>query len=278
MATGSRSRRNPRRRGGGGISGVIFGVLLLGGLFAFFQIPVDPSITGLSATLQARSDQVEAWVRDTVDSGGANINIPSAPAPGTYTLQPVSETRVKLETLKVADASGVSYNRDEWKHWTDVRSCWNTRDQVLSDEAVSGSVTYLDSNKVTTTDANKACYISGGVWNDPYTGQQYTNPEDLDIDHMIPLNYAAQHGGQEWDASKKEQYANYRDYPNHLIAVQASANRSKSDQGPSAWKPENQSYWCAYATDWVNISAQWQLSVTEADKNALSEMLNTCPA
>lgn len=274
---GSRSRRNPRRSGKG-IGGILFGVLLLGALFSFYQIPVDPSITGFTETLKYRSEQVEKTVRDFVDSGG-QINVPNPPSEGTYPLpQPPSETKAKLETLTVAEPSGVAYNRDEWKHWSSLRSCWSVREQVLVDEAEPNSVTFLDSNKVTTTDPNKACYVSGGVWNDPYTGEKYTNPEDLDIDHMIPLNYAAQHGGQGWDAGKKEQYANYRDYPNHLIAVQSSANRSKSDQGPSAWKPANQAYWCTYATDWVNISAQWGLSVTQADKNALSEMLNTCPA
>lgn len=274
---GSRSRRNPRRSGGG-IGGIIFGLLLLGGLFSFFQIPVNPSITGVIDTTVARSQQVEQAVRDFVDSGG-KIVLPNAPSGGEYTLpEPPSALKAKLDTLQVAEASGVIYNREEWKHWSSLRSCWSVREQVLVDEAEPNSVTFLDSNKVTTTDPNKACYVSGGVWNDPYTGQKYTNPEDLDIDHMIPLNYAAQHGGQGWDSAKKESYANNRDYANHLIAVQSSANRSKSDQGPSAWKPANQAYWCTYAADWVTISAQWQLSVTQADKDALHEMLNTCPA
>ena len=38
----------------------------------------------------------------------------------------------------------------------------------------------------------------------------------------------------------------------HLIAVSASANRSKSDQGPEEWRPPDESYWCDYAVDWVS--------------------------
>ena len=183
----------------------------------------------------------------------------------------------KLNSLTVTEASGVSYDRGEWHHWADITPCWSVREQVLADEAVQdGSLTLLDKYKVRTTDLSKACYVAGGTWVDPYTGETFTNPSDLDIDHMIPLNYAAQHGGQVWDSGKKESYANNRDYAGHLKAVSASANRSKSDKGPSQWKPSNQANWCEYATDWVNISSTWNLTVTGADKNALADMLSTC--
>ena len=206
-----------------------------------------------------------------------------SPTP-VVTSSPVSEPvtsndiQSKLNLLVVAEAAGVNYERGEWHHWNDLRSCWSVREQVLADEAVNdGTLTLLDRNKVRTNDINSACYVSGGTWIDAYTGETFTNPEDLDIDHMIPLNYAAQHGGQAWDSAKKESYANNREYANHLIAVSASANRSKSDKGPSQWKPSNKSYYCTYATDWVNISTTWNLSVTLNDKNALQDMLSSCP-
>lgn len=278
MAQGSRSRRTPRRSGGG--SGIVFGIVLLGALFAFFQIPVNPSVHGTIDTLQARSAQVEAWAKSVAD-GSFKFSLAPAPAPaGGGSTAPASATDTvnTLNTLTVADASGVKYDRGEWHHWSDIRPCWNTRSEVLYRDAQPGSVTLLDANKVPTTDLNKACYVSGGVWIDPYTGEQFTNPSDLDIDHMIPLNYAAQHGGQAWDTAKKESYANNLDYKDHLIAVSASANRSKSDQGPSSWKPSNEGDWCTYATDWVTISSTWGLSITQADKDAVGQMLQKCPA
>ena len=37
-------------------------------------------------------------------------------------------------------------------------------------------------------------------------------------------------------------------------------------------------YWCQYATDWVMIKSNWQLSVSRAEWAALDEMLATCTA
>ena len=62
----------------------------------------------------------------------------------------------------------------------------------------------------------------------------------------------------------------------HLIAVTASANRKKGARGPEEWKPANRGYWCDYAIDWVQIKADWDLSVTNAEWEAVQEMLGTC--
>lgn len=220
-------------------------------------------------------------------SGGtpSAVSSPAVTAESSEVTEPVqedvapvdSDIASKLYSLAVADAAGVNYERGEWNHWVDFTPCWSVREEVLYRDAVKDeALTLLDKNKVRTSDKANACYIVGGTWNDPYTGEVFTNPEDLDIDHMIPLNYAAQHGGQAWDSGKKESYANNLDYAHHLIAVSASANRSKSDKGPSEWKPSNTAYYCTYATDWVNISHTWGLSVTQSDKNVLNEMLVTC--
>lgn len=211
----------------------------------------------------------------------------SVPAPPTLTTdatvtpinpnESLNDMSAILAGITTAEASGVSYDRGEWHHWNDITPCWSVREEVLYRDAVKDStLTLLDRNKVRTEDKTKACYVAGGTWNDPYTGEVFTNPSDLDIDHMIPLNYAAQHGGQAWDSAKKESYANNMEYPHHLIAVSASANRSKSDKGPSEWKPSNVAYYCTYAQDWVMISYTWTLSMTAADKNTLNEMLSTC--
>jgi len=74
----------------------------------------------------------------------------------------------------------------------------------------------------------------------------------------------------------RERYANYLDDPQHLIAVTASANRSKGARGPEDWKPEDRSYWCQYAVDWITIKDDWGLTVTQREHDALVEMLDTC--
>ena len=63
---------------------------------------------------------------------------------------------------------------------------------------------------------------------------------------------------------------------NHLIAVTASANRSKGAKGPEEWEPPEQSYWCQYAQDWAEIKEWWELTMTKVESEIVMDMLGTC--
>ena len=74
----------------------------------------------------------------------------------------------------------------------------------------------------------------------------------------------------------KEEYANYLGEENHLIAVTASANRSKGAKGPEEWGPPELGYWCQYATDWAEIKEWWELTMTKVESEIVMDMLGTC--
>ena len=93
---------------------------------------------------------------------------------------------------------------------------------------------------------------------------------------MVTLVLALACGAWNWSTNRREQYANYMEDPQHLIAVTASANRSKGARGPDQWKPEDRTYWCQYATDWITIKSTWELTVTESELAGLNQMLYTC--
>lgn len=280
-----------RRRGGGGgfFMKIIWGLFILSMVFAWFKTPVPAGTDSIASFAQAKSKSVEAWVSEITANGfdiskflqgseGLIIDIGGEKKQlGGDTPVDKAESDKALEGIKTAPDNSVKYNREEWKHWASAgSSCWDTREEVLYSEATPGTIKMLDKNKQETKSKNSACSIVGGEWKDPYSGKTFTDPGKLDIDHMIPLSYAAKHGGQEWDAKKKEDYANYTKFSNHLIAVEAGQNRSKSDRGPASWKPTNTAYHCTYALDWITISKKWDLTTTEADKAALKQMLGTC--
>lgn len=288
-----------RKRGSGGFFGtIIWGIFILSCIFAWSKTPVPAGTEGLSSFAQAKSASVEAWVHDitsngTVDlakvfkgSGGLAVeingeikNLGSEGSTGTSMFSPEDgeKSSKQLDSIKTGGET-VAYNRDEWNHWVKAgsNSCWNVREEVLADEAVIGSIVYLDKDKKETKIKSQACSVKSGKWNDPYTGTVYTDPIKLDIDHMIPLSYAAKHGGQAWDKDKKEDYANSMSNKQHLVAVDAGANRSKGDKGPSQWKPANKEHHCDYAVSWTGIATQWKLTLDAADVKALREMLKTC--
>lgn len=174
-----------------------------------------------------------------------------------------------LPTLMVAPIpDGIpAYSRSQWRHWVDAdRDCQNTRVEVLIEESLI-PVSFSDARE---------CVVVGGHWIDPHTGIEVFEARLLDIDHMVPLANAHRSGGWQWNATDRQAYANDLSNPAHLIAVTASANRSKGDKGPEAWKPPNEGYWCQYATDWIGVKTIWVLSVTQEEWDALTDMLGRC--
>jgi len=189
----------------------------------------------------------------TPGSGGApGTDAPSVPAPDAE-LQ-------KLAALKVGEPQEVDYDRGQWKHWIGDR-CNDTRQQVLREQAVSFK---LDA---------EGCRVASGEWLDPYTGKTFTDPSKLDIDHVYALGAAAKNGGNDWDPAKKQEFANDK---SHLLAVSASANRSKSDRNPAEWWPENDAYSCQFATKYVDVAAKYELQFSTADVKALEKGLKAC--
>ena len=179
-------------------------------------------------------------------------SVPLSPLPASTNPAPVptltaihtSELNILKVTIAEVRTNLPEYDRDDWKHWTDAdRDCQDARNEVLVAES-RAAVAYR---------TDKKCRVATGEWLAPYTGTFVTDPSKLDVDHMVPLGNAHRSGSWRWSAEEREQYANYLNYPQHLIAVTASANRSKGARGPDQWKPEDRTYWCQYAADWITI-------------------------
>ena len=156
------------------------------------------------------------------------------------------------------------YDRNNWRHWIDEdKDQLDTRQEVLVEENIADTL-YLIKVK------NKIRVIHG-KWICPYTGDTITNPSKLDVDHFVPLKHAYDHGANEWSSYQKKRYANFLDDKTHLVAVKASANRSKGSKGPLDWMPEKNKCW--YLKNWLRIKETWRLKFSTEEVLIISSMI-----
>ncbi|WP_329250731.1 HNH endonuclease family protein [Actinoallomurus sp. NBC_01490] len=174
--------------------------------------------------------------------------------------------RKELAGLKEGKPDSMSgYSRDEFgPAWKDVdhNGC-DTRNDILARD--------LDDVK-----KRNECVVIAGTLDDPYTGKQITfakaHATMVQIDHIFPLGLAWRMGADHWTEEKRTELANDRD---NLLAVWGRPNEQKSDKGPSEWQPQK-SFQCTYAEKFVAVADEYHLSVTQADHDELSDMLDTC--
>ncbi|WP_067783554.1 HNH endonuclease family protein [Actinomyces vulturis] len=203
--------------------------------------------------------------------------------------QPISDWETQH-----ADNSDVSYpnafdsdhGRTGWfgKSWFDIdgNGC-DTRNDVLARDLKD--ISYKD---------KKNCVVKSGVLDsDFYTGKRIDfkrgkeSSQAVQIDHIIPLNYAYAHGAWNWDADTRLAFAND---PENVIAVDGPANQAKSDSGPATsptgrsesfnatsgrgWWPEKNQ--CEYAEKFAHVAIKYQLGLPDEDRNDLIDHLSAC--
>ena len=169
-----------------------------------------------------------------------------------------------LVLLLPALALGQGYNRSEWAHWADFdRNCLNTRQEAL----VIGSLVPVQFA------IGNDCLVSSGAWYDPFTGVVFTRAEQVDVDHIVPLAYAHQHGGANWSPLLKKVFANDTE---NLLIVSLSQNRSKGAAGPAQYLPPNQRFHCEYARLWLHLGRKYELTLAGADVLVITSLLNEC--
>ena len=182
-----------------------------------------------------------------------------------HTMNPVAADPDPVPTVEI-DASMPDYDRKEWGRWWDAdKDCQDTRQEVLIRDS-RDEVTYTDEKK---------CRVATGRWIDPYGGREVTNPNKLDIDHIVALRDAHDSGAWGWDKDQRKTFAN--DLSN-LKASHQSMNRSKGARGPDEWLPPLATARCGYIKEWVGIKEVYGLGMAEAEYAVVTYMLTICSA
>ena len=150
----------------------------------------------------------------------------------------------------------------DWLDFDD--DCINTRHEVLIEEA-DGPVTMTEDG----------CAVVAGEWDDPFTGQTFTSPRDLQVDHVVALADAWYAGAWAWSAEERAEFAND---PANLNAIEGEENQRKSAWGPADYEPANPAHLCDYLEQYASVKVEWGLAVTARDFAALEEGLTACVA
>ncbi|MFI5808627.1 HNH endonuclease family protein [Streptomyces sp. NPDC051561] len=170
-----------------------------------------------------------------------------------------------ISALPLAAEARDGYQRTSFKHWVDAdHNTCDTREEVLVAESR------------TPAEIGTGCKVLSGSWFSYYDGVTVTAPGGLDIDHMVPLAEAWDSGASQWNAARRQAYANDLGAERSLVAVTAKTNRSKSDQDPAEWLPPLADARCTYLSDWVSTKLRWGLTVDRSEQDALLKLAEGC--
>ena len=170
-----------------------------------------------------------------------------------------------LQNIRVENERGAGYVRALFEHWKDIDGdgC-DAREQVLKRDSVT--LPQVDPYK---------CKVIAGDWVSPYDGARWSDPTDIDIDHVVALKEAWDSGAWAWSAATRNAYANDTTDRRTLLAVTDNVNQQKSDKDPSNWVPPLKSYVCTYLGNWISVKARWNLSMDQSEWGRIKNLLNS---
>lgn len=197
------------------------------------------------------------------DSSGAIVDMDDASS------APLAvEILAQLEIKGRAPKTG--YTRDEfYKTWPTIEGC-SLRQRIIRREV--GETAVL---------ADDECTVISGTFVEPYTGKTLEFREKSDfstgiqIDHVVALSDAWQKGAQQLSADERYNLATD---PLNLLAVDSNANQQKSDGDAATWLPANKKFRCQYVARQVSVKYKYHLWVTQAESEAISRILESCPS
>ena len=194
-----------------------------------------------------------------------------APLQTTNQSQKSATGSVALAALQKLSVKGrapkTNYTRQQFGDgWATTAGC-DTRNIILHRDLVG-------------TIVDKSCNVTRGTLDDPYTGKiiQFqrgaSTSGDVQIDHVVALSDTWQKGAQQ--LSKQQRIALAND-PLELLAVDGPANQQKSDGDAATWLPSYKPFRCQYVARQIAVKQKYTLWVTQAEKDAITNVLSLCP-
>ena len=116
-----------------------------------------------------------------------------------------------------------------------------------------------------------AAGFDGRVY-DPYTGIYYEDLEGVSVDHIVAKTEVHDSGGCEWGRTERRAFA--ADLENLTLASPRLDRAVKADNDAAEWLPDFNRCWFAGAV--VAVRRKYELTVDEAERDALEAVLSEC--
>lgn len=183
---------------------------------------------------------------------------------GSFNQNPVWGVAFPLQfTEDSASEEQAVDSRDYLPGWDGLDdTCIDTRNRLLA----------IESLKLPAYD-DFGCRVTSGLWQDPYTGDFYTDPGDLEIDHLVPLREALNSGAEIWQQDRFQAYAIDSLLADALVVMSASTYLSKGFDDPALWMPPDSAYHCQYVRDWVAVKSAYGLDIDTTEASAIESVL-----
>lgn len=221
-----------------------------------------------SATAPGSAEQTSA---STPAGDGRPVDVSLQSAVGALASLPVKGRAPKTGYERAA--FGAAWTDDNTAMWGG--NSLRTREDILSRDL-------LDITCKTRPGMPSAppCVVQSGVLNDPYTGavvdfiRGNKTSTEVPIDHVVSLSDAWQKGAQQLSEAERVNLAND---PLNLIATTRAPNSTKRDGDAATWLVPNKAFRCTYVARQIAVKARYRLWVTQAEHDAMANVLSDCP-
>lgn len=210
-----------------------------------------------------------------------------------YIDQPITLTdnsgrRLASDVLATLETTATQADVDGYSSDSSFDYPADVDDATYGSKADMWDVIYMRDFDPTTIVSDDGDVISGVLRNDPYSGTDVTyekgGQSEIDIEHVVARSEAWDSGAYAWDQDKRDAFAND---PLELMAVSSGGNRAHGEKDAAEWLPsvgvkstgvKNPSYDCNYVARQIAVKAKYELTVDEAERQAMTNVLATCPA
>lgn len=193
-----------------------------------------------------------------------------------------------LDTLTVTDTQADVPGYDNNQSSGSFRFPEDVDDDAYGSKADMWDVIYMRDFDPATVESDDGDVSYGVLRDDPYSGGDVTyekgGASEIDIEHVVARSEAWDSGASEWTQERRDAFAND---PLELLAVSSGGNRAHGEKDAAGWLPSvgvkstgvnNPAYDCLYVARQIAVKDKYDLSVDKAEKNAMSDVLATCPA